>query len=175
MPRCPLSPSLQEVHSSEGPLPLPLVPPPAPPRTSGQTYRGQSLLGMERGRQLPAFLEKEVTEEPGNEGEGRAETWGPLCFSLSEEDPGVSVLGGFQAQSHYEKEAAEKLLVFWTCSAEPVASRACLLSPFLVIFHLKTATLTPHPTQGAGADRAPFERVDSHLESRPGEGRHSMA
>lgn len=34
----------------------------------------------------------------------------------------------------------------------------------------------PHPTQGMGADRAPFERVDSHLESGPGEGKtqHGM-
>lgn len=59
--------------------------------------------------------------------------------------PRVSVPGGFHAQCKYEKEASEKPLVFWTCSAGPVASRACLLSLFLVIFHLKTATLTLTP------------------------------
>lgn len=53
---------------------------------------GQGLLGIERGRQLPAFLEKEDTEEPRNEGEG---TWGPPCFSLSWEEARVNVPGGF--------------------------------------------------------------------------------
>lgn len=75
----------------------------------------------------------------------RAETWGAPCFSLFWEEPRVNVPGGFQAQCNYEKEATEKSLVFWTCSAEPVAFGVCLLSPFLVIFHLKTVTLTLTP------------------------------
>lgn len=66
---------------------------------------------MEKGWQLPAFSEKEVTEEPGNEGEVRTETWGDPCFSLFWEEPRVNVPGGFQAQRNYEKEAAESLLL----------------------------------------------------------------
>lgn len=78
MPKCPLSPKprpqdlfLEPSGRSVfwGQAGFAFGAPPASPRASGQTYRGQSLLGMGRGSgQLPAFLEKAVTKEPGKEG-----------------------------------------------------------------------------------------------------------
>lgn len=85
--------------------------------------------------------------------------------------------GGFQAQSNYEEGAAEKVFSFLDMSGRAGglwSTVAWLLSLFLVILHLKTATLTLTPSK-EGVQTWPHLRKLTVIESRPGEEKNGMA
>lgn len=86
--------------------------------------------------------------------------------------------GGFQAQSNYKEEAAGKAFSFLDMISRARGlwnTVAWLLSFFSGDLSSEDSYSDPHPTQEGDRDAVSSEKVDSHIESRPGEGRNSMA